>query len=139
MGLRVYLAGGTHSGWQKKVIGQCPSCKCFDPSSKPKFADSCGYTAWDLLSVRQADVVFAYMEADNPGGHGLCVEVGFAHALGKPVVFVDGTIPGTSVNRYLGMVRSIACKTFDLLDDGIEFLHKLSQGRNGESDEVHFL
>jgi nucleoside 2-deoxyribosyltransferase len=81
------------------------------------------YTAWDLLGVRGADIVFAYMEHDNPAGHGMCLEIGYGRALGKTIVFVCEV--GHVQARYFGMARACADVCFADLEDGIEYLKHL--------------
>ena len=75
--LRVYLAGGFQSGWQDTVMQAVPSLDYLDPRSHG-LKSKTEYTAWDLEAVRRSDCVFAYLEATNPGGYALALEVGFA-------------------------------------------------------------
>ena len=70
--------------------------------------------------MRRCDVLFAYMDNQNPSGYGMVLEIGYALGLGKVVVFVD-----ESDNRYLAIAREAATVWFAWLDDGIEFLRKL--------------
>jgi len=128
--MKVYLAGGMHSGWQDRVKTQGPSIvRYLDPCTHGLHQER-EYTAWDLLALRSADVVFVYFEADNPSGYGLNLEAGFAHALGKTVVFVDEkTAVDPIAGRRLGMLRSIADVVLDNLGDGIELLHSLARAQ----------
>lgn len=114
--MKIYLAGGMRSGWQDRVTAGAPQHEYIDPRTHG-LDDEREYTAWDLAGVRAADLVFACMEADNPSGLGMCVEMGYALGLGKPIVFVD-----EHGGRRLGMARQIATVLTRRLDDGIALL-----------------
>jgi nucleoside 2-deoxyribosyltransferase len=124
--LTVYLSGGMKSDWQDTVKSSIYNAEWIDPSrhglSKPD-----EYTAWDLLGVRKADIVFAYLAEDNPSGIGLALEVGYAKALGKTIVFVDER------GGYTDIVRSTADVWCDNLDEGIGILRMFVQCR-GKQD-----
>src|SRR5690242_5199870 len=103
---RVYLAGGFRSGWQDQVMHCVPELEYLDPRSHG-FEDEAQYTKWDLEAIASCDLVFAYFEASNPAGYSLALEIGYAKALDKYVIYVDeksARDPDTA--RYLGMVRS---------------------------------
>src|SRR3546814_759550 len=101
---KIYLAGGFRSHWQAEAALQlATSYELLDPSAHG-IQDPAEYTKWDLDAVRQADIVLANMEASNPGGYALALEVGFAKALGKRIFMVD-QIEDPSVKRYFEMVR----------------------------------
>jgi hypothetical protein len=63
---KVYLAGGFRSGWQRRVKESLPDFKYLDPRQHD-LSDPTQYTLWDLEAIRQCDIVFAILEADNPG------------------------------------------------------------------------
>jgi integrase len=91
MMIKVYLAGGFKSGWQRNVVTHH---KVIDPSLK----DETGWSmeqigAWDKKAIQESNVVFAYMERTNPSGFGLSCEIGFAHALGKTVILPRDRTP----------------------------------------------
>ena len=78
METKIYLAGGMNDvDWQKKVIN---SFEGLD-NQKAKFVfynprehmltESREYTIWDLFYVRKCDILFAYMQKNNPSGFGL--------------------------------------------------------------------
>jgi nucleoside 2-deoxyribosyltransferase len=108
---KVYLAGGMRSGWQETVMAACPGVEWLDPRTHG-LRDPKEYTAWDLQAVRDADVVFAYLEKSNPYGFNLAFEVGYAHALGKPIIFVDEKHAGTE--RPCSMIREVSDWSEDL-------------------------
>jgi hypothetical protein len=124
--LTVYLAGGFHSGWQQRVAIAVPDVHYKDPS-KHGLSDPVQYTEWDLQAIRQSDVVFAYLEASNPAGFALSLEVGYAKALGKTVIFVDERSPtDAQVQRQLQMVRTAADAVFDSFAEGVAYLQKVA-------------
>ena len=66
------------------------------------------------------------MAADNPGGHGLALEVGLAAGMNlrraegrshKTIVLID---PAT--HRYLGMARALSAFVGPTLEDGIAYI-----------------
>lgn len=119
--MRAYLSGGFRSGWQKKVIMLVDGIEFIDPSRHGLELED-QYTFWDLLAIERADIVFAYLEKTNPRPLGLCVEVGYAAALGKKIIVVDETN-----DSRLGMVRACAHVVISTLDDGIKLLNTLVQ------------
>lgn len=122
----IYLAGGMRSDWQAKVIDELPDWDVVDPRSH-QLADERQYTYWDLQGVRNSDWVLAFLEASNPGGYNLAVEVGFAKALGRKIVLVDEKSSADStVQKYTGMLRVCADVTPKTLDDALTFLKRVS-------------
>ncbi len=82
--MKTYLAGGMRSGWQDKFDGY----DVVDPrDNQTKIPRE--YTFWDVAHLQLCDLVFAYLEDDNPSGFGLAVEIGIAIGRGKPVIFVN--------------------------------------------------
>ena len=118
--VKIYLAGGFRSGWQSAVKEALPNCEFHDPSLH-NLQDSKAYTEWDLAAVRESDIVLANMEQSNPGGFSLALEVGYAKALGKKIVFVDQTLDPT-LNRYFEMVRQVSDVVFTDLQKAIAYI-----------------
>jgi nucleoside 2-deoxyribosyltransferase len=119
--LIVYLSGGMRGyDWQAQVIAQCSEFDFVNPR-RHGLSEPAHYTAADLLSVRQCDIVLAYMRADNPSGIGLALEVGYALALGKTVVLVNG-----SENKYMAIVGAAAQVQFEKLSAGIAWLRSVA-------------
>ena len=114
--MKVYLAGGMKSRWQDLVIAEFPGVQFIDPRSHG-LKDERDYTKWDLDGIRACDVVFAYMDSENPSGFGLSLEVGFAHGIGKPVIYVCEDT--TDRQRFFGMVRSVAYEVCDSIGGGM--------------------
>ncbi len=121
---KIYLAGGFRSNWQAKVaLRLANSYELLDPSAHG-IQDPAEYTRWDLDAVRQADILLANMEASNPGGYSLALEVGFAKALGKRIFMVD-QIEDPSVRRYFEMVRQCSERVFPTLGEAMDHLASL--------------
>lgn len=121
---KIYLAGGFRSNWQAQVAARLAgSFELLDPSAH-NIQDPAEYTRWDLEAVRQSDIVLANMEASNPGGYSLALEVGFAKALGKRIFMVD-QIEEPSVRRYFEMVRQCSERVFPTLGEALDHLLSL--------------
>jgi len=102
----IYLAGGMKDGWQDKVAPLLVGHELLDPRSWST-PDPVVYTARDLEAVRKCDCVLVHMSSSNPSGFGLSVELGYAYALGKKIVFCD-EITGDWRSGYFGMHRQMA-------------------------------
>jgi len=84
---------------------------------------------WDLFYVEKCDILFAYMQEDNPSGFGLTLEIGFARALHKPIILVDEKSNNDKTfERYFKIVRESASIVFEDINDGINFLKKIRNG-----------
>lgn len=131
MKTKVYLAGGMNeSNWQKKVIETINSDNfVFYNPREHSLTNSTEYTFWDLFYVKQSDILFAYMQSDNPSGIGLTLEVGYARALDKSIILVDERSKNDEAfaNRFK-IVRESSTIVFDNLEDGINFLKKIKNG-----------
>lgn len=123
----VYLAGGMNSDWQDRVMRRMgDGYHYIDPRSYGS-KDEKEYTEWDLEEgVRQCQLVFAYFELDNPSGLGMMLEIGYAAAHGKHIVFVYDQ-PETR-SKYLGMARSVASGVFYSLRDAALYARGLLDG-----------
>jgi len=115
----VYLSGGMCSEWRTRVIDALPMHRFISPTLRNDVEIELPslYTQWDLAAIRASDIVFAYMEASNPSGFGIAVEVGYAAALGKLIIFVDEVN-----NEHFAIVRNASSVSFDSLSDGITYL-----------------
>lgn len=119
---KIYLAGGFISRWQQIATSALTGYDMFDPSAHnikgPK-----DYTAWDLEAIRNCDILLANMESTNPGGYALALEIGYAKALGKPVVLVD-QLTDIQVIKYFEMVRCSSDIIFDNLPEALDYINK---------------
>lgn len=121
--VKVYLAGGMRSHWQDKVMETVrealPNIPVIflDPRQSGSATEET-YTAWDVSAVEMADILFVYLEADNPSGAGLALEIGVAEgmkragAVPKTILFVCEE--GHPQYRYFGMAR--VCSDFVVKD-----------------------
>jgi nucleoside 2-deoxyribosyltransferase len=119
----VYLAGGFYSGWQDAVRKALPSWRILDPSQH-HLVKADEYTEWDLEAIRKSGYVLAYMERSNPGGYALALEVGYAKALHRKIIFVEEH-ETESRRRYFDMVRQAADLSFDTLAAALRYLQSV--------------
>jgi nucleoside 2-deoxyribosyltransferase len=117
--MEIYLAGGMKSGWQDELISHFPNIEFLDPRShgltEPK-----DYTKWDLDAIRECDVIFGYLEESNPTGYNLCFELGYAHALGKKIIWVNENLDNKT--SAVAMIEESADKVFDNFQDSLHCL-----------------
>jgi hypothetical protein len=122
----LYLAGGTHSGWQDAVITALPHWRVLDPRVHG-LADEREYTLWDLNAVQSSDYVLATLEATNPAGYNLALEVGYARALGKRIIFIDSRSGDDARHgRYVSMLHAVADATPKSVNEAIAFLRQIN-------------
>jgi hypothetical protein len=127
----VYLAGGMRGNWREKVKNEMPQLIYLDPCSHG-LSDAVQYSAWDKQAVERCDMVFAYLEKDNPSGIGMCVEIGLCLGLYKPVIFVN-----EKKDRYWDIVDQFVetspwpSRLLTNLDDGISALKSANNSRRG--------
>ncbi|MDO2437487.1 nucleoside 2-deoxyribosyltransferase [Aeromonas veronii] len=114
---KIYLAGGFRSGWQETAKSKLDGFELLDPGAHC-IKDPLEYTHWDLAAIRDSNIVLANMEASNPGGYALALEVGFAKALGKSIYLVD-QIEDPSISHYFEMVRQCSDRVFKTLEEAI--------------------
>lgn len=124
--MKIYLAGGMKTAWQDRVINEFKEDKdlfFFDPRSHGLTKEE-DYTKWDLDAIKESDLVFAYMDWNNPSGYGLSLEVGFAFALNKTIWYIcEDDLE--SRQKYFGMVRACANHHYDSLQQAINSLRML--------------
>jgi hypothetical protein len=133
---KVYLAGGMRGNWQDQVIEavrrQAPEIPVIfiDPRNNGT-KDEQVYTAWDLEGVAMADILFTYIEANNPAGHGACLEIGYAKGLtassGVSKVIITAVAPEHPQYRYFGMARVVSDEHADNLNEAIQRLVRVIQ------------
>lgn len=123
----VYLAGGMQSGWQNVVIDRIRDrCVFFNPQDH-MLSNSKEYTTWDLHFVKQSDIIFAYLEKNNPSGFGLTLEIGFAKALNKTIILIDERSKiDPKFSNYFKIVRESANVVFEDFESGLSYLERFS-------------
>ena len=120
--MKVYLAGGMKSGWREQVKREVPGITYLDPCEHG-YDDPALYSVWDARAIDACDLLFGYLEAENPSGYGLSAEIGRACALGKLIILVDEkTAQGVPGARYFALVRQWSHIVVDTLDEGLEHL-----------------
>lgn len=123
----VYLSGGFRANWQESVISELGDQFAFLNPRSHKLADAAQYWTWDIHFVRNCDILFAYMDKDNPSGYGLALEVGLALALNKTIILVDERSKvDPSFENYFRIIHRSASVVLPTLADGIEYLQKFS-------------
>ena len=129
--LKVYLAGGMNSNWQSIVINTLKDSFYFFNPQDHQLDKGLEYTNWDLFFVDKCEIVFAYMEKDNPSGIGLSLEVGYAKAKGKIIILIDEKSKSNSeFKTKFQIVRSTASIVFEDFEKGIEYLKSFSRYKN---------
>lgn len=114
----IYLSGGMSSNW-REIVMESTNHIFLNPLDH-KLQESSQYAIWDLLAIKQCDVLFAYMERNNPSGYGLSLETGYAKALGKTIILVD-----EKRDPKMAIVRCCADVLVSDLYDGISVLRSL--------------
>lgn len=121
----IYLAGGFKSGWQDRfnsVFGN--DVKSLDPRLH-KIIDPKNYTSCDLAGIQACDIVFAYLENSNPAGYALALEIGYAKAMGKIIIFVDEKSKEIGEkSRYFDMVKASSDYFSEDIEVGYQFLRE---------------
>lgn len=125
--VKVYLAGGMKSGWQDNIIERFKNKLFFFNPIDHKLDKSKEYTVWDLHFVKESDILFAYMEKDNPSGFGLTLEIGFAKALNKTIILVDERSKNDiQFSNYFKIVRESASVVFEDFQSGLNYIERFS-------------
>lgn len=125
--MKVYLAGGMKSDWQSILINKFQDNFIFFNPQDHQLDNSKEFTTWDLHFINQSDIIFAYLQNDNPSGFGLTLEVGYAKALNKTIILVDERSKNDiHFSSFFKIVRESANVVFDNFDDGINFLERFS-------------
>lgn len=123
----IYLAGGMRSSWQDRIKAAVPNHHYVDPA-KHGVKTPAQYTFWDMLGIQRADLIFAYIEADNPSGIGAAFEIGYALGVGKRVILVDHKSPRDDVfRRYFSIVACSVPVVVSTLNEGITMLESLAR------------
>lgn len=88
---KVYLSGGFVTNWQDELIDNMPNIIFYDPrklgiDGLPRLPPSI-YAPMDKKMIEDCDIVFAYLEADNPTPINIIAELCYAKGLGKTTIF----------------------------------------------------
>jgi len=124
---KIYLSGGLNSNWQESILQDLEEEFIFYNPRNHGLNEAKLYTTWDLYHIKIADIVFAYMESDNPSGYGLTLEIGYAAALNKTIILVDvRSGQDESFADKFRIVRESASVVFDDLEKAINYLKTFS-------------
>lgn len=128
---RIYLAGGLRSNWQQRIIREYQDDFIFfNPIEHGLESSSKEYTTWDLHFLEKSDIVFAYLEENNPSGIGLALEVGFAKAKGKTIILVDErSSTDKRFERYFRIVHECSSVTFYSIEKGMSYLGRFATNK----------
>lgn len=125
---KVYLSGGLKSNWQQRVIEKLGNKFIFFNPIDHELNNSDEYTTWDIHFLKGCDIIFAYMEKENPAGYGLAFEIGIAYALNKTIILVDEKSNiDEQFARWNKIIHKSAGVIYTDLNDGIEYLKKFSR------------
>lgn len=104
----IYLAGHLNSDWQDKVITANNRFSYVDPRQIDESLGPDVYTWYDLNAIARCCAVVAYLGKDNPAGHNMAFECGFATCLRKPVFLI------VDHNEFCGFVDMLkaSCRVF---------------------------
>lgn len=109
---KVYLAGGCNeiNNWHQKVIDTCPNFIYFNPKVNSWNGNDTlqKYGAWDIHHVRQADIILAYIDKNNPSGFGTVCEVAYSKGLGKTTILCIEKDNKFNDYRYISFVELFA-------------------------------
>ena len=115
----VYLAGGFKSGWQNSVISMHELINPFEKEKNGVWNIE-KICTWDKYAIQKSDIVFAYLEKDNPSGIGLSCEVGYARALNKIVILVN-----EKQEDKFSFLCGFADIVFSNYEEGLDYLNRL--------------
>lgn len=120
--MKIYLAGGLRDPWRKmvKVNASYPDVKYLDPNEHELNTPS-QYTNIDLHMIDSSDLVFGYLEEENPGGYNTIFELGYAIGKGIPIIFINEK---SDWNKYVGMIKENSLFYTDWLEEGVLFLNR---------------
>lgn len=120
---KIYLAGGIRSNRQEKVTSRIDA-EFYNPRTKEvdKVLTLTEFGTWDLHYIKQCDIVFAYMEKNNPSGIGMSVEIGYAKGLGKTVILCLEENNEFIKDKYLEFMKKASDIVFTDLEDAIKYL-----------------
>ena len=129
---KIYLAGGFRNNWAERVKKSSDKFYWINPKDK-EFQDGKRivmnvneYGKWDLHFIKQSDIVFVYVERENPSCIGLCCEAGYAKGLGKTVITVLEPNHQTIKDSYLSFITQVSDIVFETLEEGIDYLMSFS-------------
>lgn len=125
---KVFLSGGFKSNWQQKVIDSLGEKFIYFNPREHMLDDPNEYTFWDIHFIKQADIVFAYLEKENPSGLGLIFEIGIAYGLNKTIILIDEKSSNDDIfKKYFKIVQHASSSVFSSFEPGLKYLESFSK------------
>jgi nucleoside 2-deoxyribosyltransferase len=125
---KVFLSGGFKSNWQQRVYDKLDGDFIFFNPRAHSLEDSNEYTFWDVHFIKQSDIIFAYLEKDNPSGLGLIFEIGVAYGLGKTIILIDEKSSHDDIfKKYFKIVQHASSSVFSTFEEGLKYLESFSK------------
>lgn len=112
----VFLCGDLASKWQDEVKDARPDFEYYDPRLQASGLSSTQYVNDDLDAIRACRFVFAYLETNSTEGLAIAMMIGYAIALGKPVILVVDP-SWVKLSRQLVFKSAVAMQNFALALD----------------------
>ena len=114
MTTKIYLAGGRNSHWRTQVQQVWKDkAEGIDPFTLAQGAVHL-FTHGDLEAVRECDILFGYNDYSKYTG--MALEFGYAHALGKPIIYVP------ALPRVDSMMAGVSTAIFTEVLSAAEFV-----------------
>jgi SAM-dependent methyltransferase len=123
--MRVFLSGDTRGEWQSVLMNRFPTHEFFDPRTLSEEPPSV-MARKELEWIDQADIIFAYLNKENPYGFGTSFEIGYSVATRKAIIYVDEK--QVSSSKWIAEHPVLA---FDSLDAGVEKLAEMLEQGSG--------
>lgn len=100
------------------MIAECPTAEYWDPRTLRE-EEMTDIATTERRWLDECDLVFVFIEKDNPSGLGSAFEMGYAIAKSKPVLFVD-----EKQSRHTEWLGVHCLQTTDSFDEGIALLRR---------------
>lgn len=135
----IFLSGGLKTGWQDEarfiIDAAGVAVRYLDPRTWQDAGTApADYTKRDIDAIKECQIVLAYMDGHNPSGLGLSLEIGYAAALGRKIVFC-GPIKHDWRSPYFGMHRALSDEHSETLVGGCKAV--IAYCRGGELYNPH--
>ena len=120
--MKIYLAGRLRDPWREtvKMSANYLDVKYLDPN-KHELNIPSQYTNLDLHMIDNCDLVFGYLEEENPGGYNTIFELGYAIGKGIPIIFINEKL---NWDKYVSMVKESSLFYTDIFEEGVLFLNR---------------
>ena len=119
---QVYLAGGFYKNYKDIVYGALGhGFLLLDPENRTCKPMPGEYVGADLRDIENADVLLAYQDV-YPYVYGMAAEMGYAVAVGKPVIYV------CTAKRVDSFLSGLARATFTDLAAACQFIRERYAG-----------